>query len=140
MSKIEWEYDLVERPFCEQLKAISWQWIEGDTDVPDFTERANFRELMLKGRLGAALKKLNLRDGQPWLAVEQNCNRVMANEEILQATFVELMQRGEVDVCGQKGGTKRADGIHRRDILRPSASRYLINVPKQAKKKVTVIV
>ncbi len=140
MSKIEWEYDLVERPFCEQLKAIGWQWIEGDTDVPDFTQRANFRELMLKGCLGAALKKLNLRDGQPWLTVEQNCNRVMANEGIIQATFVELMQRGEVDVCGQKGGMKRADGIDRRDILRPSASRYLINVPKQAKKKVTVIV
>ena len=22
MSKIQWEYDLVERPFCEQLKAM----------------------------------------------------------------------------------------------------------------------
>ena len=39
MSKVQWEYDLVERPFCEQLKAMGWQWIEGDKDVPDFTER-----------------------------------------------------------------------------------------------------
>ena len=31
------------------------------------TERANFREVMLKGRLRAALRKLNLRDGKPWL-------------------------------------------------------------------------
>jgi hypothetical protein len=30
MSKVQWEYDLVERPFCEQLKAMGWQWIEGD--------------------------------------------------------------------------------------------------------------
>ena len=30
--KTQWEYDLVERPFCEQLKAMGWQWIEGDTD------------------------------------------------------------------------------------------------------------
>jgi hypothetical protein len=30
MSKIQWEYDLVERPFCEQLKAMGWQWINGD--------------------------------------------------------------------------------------------------------------
>jgi type I restriction enzyme R subunit len=67
MSKIQWEYDLVERPFCEQLKAMGWQWIEGDTDVPEFTERQNFREVLLKGRLAAALRKLNLRDGQPWL-------------------------------------------------------------------------
>ena len=64
---IQWEYDLVERPFCAQIKAMGWQWIEGDKDVPDFTERANFREVWLKGRLAAALRKLNLRDGQPWL-------------------------------------------------------------------------
>ncbi len=40
---------------------------EGDTDVPELTERENFREVLLKGRLAAALRKLNLRDGQPWL-------------------------------------------------------------------------
>ena len=45
MSKIQWEYDLVEKPFCEQLKAMGWEWIEGDKDVPDFTERQNFRGL-----------------------------------------------------------------------------------------------
>jgi type I restriction enzyme R subunit len=67
MSKIQWEYDLAERPFCEQLEAMGWQWIEGDTDVPDFTERQNFREVLLKGRLTTALRKLNLRNGQPWL-------------------------------------------------------------------------
>jgi type I restriction enzyme R subunit len=65
--KILWEYDLVEKPFCEQLKAIGWQWLEGDTDVPELTERGSFREVLLKERLAAALRKLNLRDGQPWL-------------------------------------------------------------------------
>ena len=30
MSKVQWEYDLVERPFCEQLQAMGWQWQEGD--------------------------------------------------------------------------------------------------------------
>lgn len=35
MSKVQWENDLVERPFCEQLKAMGWQWIEGDKDVAD---------------------------------------------------------------------------------------------------------
>ncbi|HRZ55225.1 MAG TPA: hypothetical protein P5525_07190 [Candidatus Paceibacterota bacterium] len=29
MSSIQWEYDLVERPFCEQLQAMGWQWITG---------------------------------------------------------------------------------------------------------------
>jgi hypothetical protein len=64
---IQWEYDLVEKPFCQQLKAMGWQWLEGDTDVSDFTERNSFREVLLKERLAAGLRKLNLRDGQPWL-------------------------------------------------------------------------
>jgi type I restriction enzyme R subunit len=38
MSKIQWEYDLVEKPFCEQLKAVGWQWLEGDTNVPELTK------------------------------------------------------------------------------------------------------
>lgn len=31
MSKIRWEYELVERPFCGPLKAMGWRWIGGDT-------------------------------------------------------------------------------------------------------------
>lgn len=45
MSAIQWEYDLVERPFCEQLVGMGWQWIKGDTQVPEFTERGSFREV-----------------------------------------------------------------------------------------------
>src|SRR5947208_7080179 len=65
--KIQWEYGLVEKPFCAQLKVMGWQWLEGDTDVPYLTERENFREVLLRGRLAAALRKLNLRGGQLWL-------------------------------------------------------------------------
>jgi len=65
--KVEWEYDLCEKPFCEQLKLMGWQWLEGDTDVAYLTERENFSEVLLKGRLVAALRKLNLRGGKPWL-------------------------------------------------------------------------
>jgi len=67
MSKIQWEYDLVERPFCEQLQTLGWTWLEGDTDVPELTERERFRDVLLKDRLAAALRKLNLRGGRPWL-------------------------------------------------------------------------
>lgn len=49
---------LVERPICEHLTAMGWQWIENDTDEPKFTERANFREELLTGRFTAALRKL----------------------------------------------------------------------------------
>lgn len=54
---IQWEYNLVERPFCEQLKAMGWQWLVGDVDVPELTERAGSREVLLKCRLAAAQKK-----------------------------------------------------------------------------------
>lgn len=67
MSKVQWERDLVERPFCQQLQTMGWQWLEGDTDIPEFTERDSFRAVLLKGRLTAALRTLNRRDGQPWL-------------------------------------------------------------------------
>jgi hypothetical protein len=32
MSKIQWEYDLVECPFCEQLRGMSWQGVAGMSD------------------------------------------------------------------------------------------------------------
>lgn len=67
MSKIEWERDLVERPFCRQLQAMGWEWIEGDPDLPESTERTSSQEVLLRGRLAAAIRRINLRDGQPWL-------------------------------------------------------------------------
>jgi len=68
-NKIEWEGLLVEQPFCQQLEKMGWQWLTGDTDVPDLTERTNFREVLLKDRLAKSLHKINLGpDGQPWLS------------------------------------------------------------------------
>jgi len=42
--KIEWKYDLCEKPFCEQLKLMGWQWLEGHTDVPYLTGRNNIQQ------------------------------------------------------------------------------------------------
>lgn len=67
MSKIEWERDLVELPFCRQLEAMGWEWIQGDPDLPESTERTSSADVLLRGRLAAALRRINLRDGQPWL-------------------------------------------------------------------------
>jgi hypothetical protein len=38
MSKLQWAYDLVERPFGGHLKAMGWQWLEGDADVPELAD------------------------------------------------------------------------------------------------------
>jgi hypothetical protein len=26
--KTQWEYDLVENPFCEQIKGMGWEWLD----------------------------------------------------------------------------------------------------------------
>jgi hypothetical protein len=49
--KTLWEYDLVERPFCEHLMAMGWRWSVGNKDVPDFTARATFLEVSLTVRV-----------------------------------------------------------------------------------------
>ena len=68
------EYTQVERPFIEQLQgmrfipSLSWDYLPGDTAVPYLTERENFCQVLLTGRLRAALRRINLgEDGQPWL-------------------------------------------------------------------------
>jgi hypothetical protein len=52
---IQWEYDLVEKPFCAQLQTMGWQWLEGDTDVPDFTERGELPRGTAEGAVGSGL-------------------------------------------------------------------------------------
>ncbi|QEP41814.1 type I restriction endonuclease subunit R [Ectothiorhodospiraceae bacterium BW-2] len=121
MSKIQWEYNLVERPFCEQLQTMGWSWIEGDVDVAELTERENFREVLLKGRLAEALRRINLRDGQPWLDEARitksirdlsppTVHRVM---EVNQAA-TELLLKGTV-----------VDGLPDWDNCRPQPIRYI---------------
>ncbi len=119
--KIQWEYDLVEKPFCEQLKVMGWQWLEGDTDVPKFTERENFREVLLKGRLTAALRKLNLRDGQPWLD-ENRLARTIRNLE--QAAGHRLMEVNQSATELLLKGTV-ADGLPDWDHGRPQPVRFI---------------
>jgi type I restriction enzyme, R subunit len=68
MTSAVGEIERVERPFVEQLVGLGWEHIEGDVDVPAFTERADFRQVLLEGRLRAAIKRINLDDaGAEWL-------------------------------------------------------------------------
>ena len=111
MSKIEWEYNLVEKPFCQQLNSMGWQWIEGDKDVPEFTERQSFREVLLKERLASTLKKLNLRDGKPWLDDERQRRIVEKLEkaeghrlmEVNESTTQMLLKGTEIENLDDEG-------------------------------------
>lgn len=62
------EYIEVEKPLLDQLSNLGWSVIEGDKWDASITERANFRGVVLEGRLRKALLGLNVHpDGHPWL-------------------------------------------------------------------------
>jgi type I restriction enzyme R subunit len=121
MSKIQWEYDLVERPFCEQLKKMGWSWLEGDVDVPELTERSSFREVLLKGRLAAALNRINLRDGQPWL---DEARIAKAIRDLEQAGGHRLMEINQSATEFLLKGTV-VDGLPDWDHGRPQPVRFI---------------
>jgi type I restriction enzyme R subunit len=54
------EYTEVEYPMLAQLAGMGWKYLHGDLDYPEKTERGHFRETLLKPRLRAAIRKLNL--------------------------------------------------------------------------------
>ena len=121
MSKIQWEYDLVEKPFCEQLRTMGWSWIEGDVDVPELTERESFREVFLVNRLAEAITKINLRDGKPWLDETRIAKAIrdltrVAGHRLMEANqaATELLLKGTV-----------ADGLPDWDNGRPQPISYI---------------
>ena len=54
------EYTEVEYPMLVQLAGMGWKYLHGDLDYPEKTEREHFRETLLRPRLRAAIRKLNL--------------------------------------------------------------------------------
>lgn len=94
MADLPNEYTQVERPLIEQLRLMGWQHITGDTEVPDFTERSSFREVLLAGRLREKLRALNLDEhGQPWLDDARLRQAVSALERIGAPKLMEANQR-----------------------------------------------
>ena len=133
MSKIQWEYNLVERPFCEQLQKMGWSWISGDVDVAELTERKNFREVLLQGRLADALRRINLRDGLPWLddtRVEKSIRDLVQTEghrlmEINQAA-TELLLKGTVAEGLPDWNNGRPQPIRYIDFKHPENNDFLV--------------
>ncbi|HCU53322.1 MAG TPA: restriction endonuclease subunit R [Gammaproteobacteria bacterium] len=121
MSKIQWEYNLVERPFCEQLQTMGWSWIEGDVDVAELTERESFREVLLKGRLVEALRRINLRDGQPWLDEARITKSI---RDLSPATVHRVMEVNQAATELLLKGTV-VDGLPDWDNCRPQPIRYI---------------
>jgi type I restriction enzyme R subunit len=87
------EYIRVEKPFIEQLQALGWGFMEGDTQVPYLTERESFRQVLLTGRLREALRRINL-DGEdnPWLDDARVTQAVSRLERLGQPKLMEANQ------------------------------------------------
>ena len=45
------------------------------------------------------------------------------------------LQAGDIDVCGEKGGSKRVDSINTDDIIKPGGAPFLIPLPRERKKR-----
>jgi type I restriction enzyme R subunit len=121
MAKINWENDLVEKPFCKQLQGMGWEWLPGDTDVPELTERESFQEVLLKGRLAAALRRINLRDGQPWLDDDRIARAI---RDLQQAAGHRLMEINQSATELLLKGTV-TDGQPDYDYGRPQPLRFI---------------
>jgi type I restriction enzyme R subunit len=119
--KIQWESDLVEKPFCEQLKLMDWEWLEGDIDVPELTERQNFREVILRDRLVDALRRLNLRDGEQWL---DEARIAKAIQDLERAAGHRLMEINQSSTQLLLKGTV-VDGLPDWDGGRPQPVKYI---------------
>lgn len=82
------EYDKVELPALEQLKALGWDYLYGSFVAPDSSkERKYYREVVLEQRLTQAVKKIN-----PWIN-DENLRKVI--REITHpkvATLIEANQ------------------------------------------------
>ncbi len=59
MSAVPTEDSHVEKPLIAQLRGMGWQHVEGDIDVAELTERETFRDVLLRGRLREAVKRIN---------------------------------------------------------------------------------
>ena len=121
MSVIQWEYEVVERPFCQQLALMGWEWIEGDPDLPESTERTSSREVLLRTRLAKKLREINLRGGEPWL---DDARIEKAIRDLERASGHRLMEVNEAATRLLLKGTV-VDGLPDWDSGRPQPVRYV---------------
>src|SRR5689334_16222545 len=86
------EYTKAEKPLLDQLAKMGWKTITGSLDYPSATGREGFREVILAGDLRQALRRINLRDGKPWLDDGRISQAVSAIERIGSKRLMEANQ------------------------------------------------
>ena len=61
------EYTDVEKPFIDQLVWQGWEYLAGSVDDPAVTHRESFAQVIMEPLLRERLRRLSLRDGEPWV-------------------------------------------------------------------------
>ena len=131
MPKDTPEYTFSEKPTIDQLVMMGWQHITGDREVPQFTERETFKQVLLVDRLKSAIERINVDDsGNPWLDEERvntaiaNLERVAQIPKLIEANqaATELLLQGAM-VEGQNG---RNTPINYIDFDRPDHNDFLV--------------
>lgn len=128
------EYNLVERPFIEQLTAMGWEYTPGDRKDPGATQRRSFRDVFLYDDLRAALRRINVDpQGKPWLdegRIVQAINALdrLHSEKLLEANeqATELLLKGTV-VDGVSGWDQgRGRTLHYIDWDNPANNTFRV--------------
>lgn len=96
------EYTEVERPLLEQLGRMGWGFHQGDLDYPQHTFRQHFREVLLRGKLKDAIRRVNLDEqGRPFL---DDVTIERAIDELRRTTRHNLLEQNqeltEKLICG----------------------------------------
>jgi type I restriction enzyme, R subunit len=89
---MSWELETVEKPFVEQLQGLGRGHIQGCIDDPAKTGRKSFAEVLQEDVLREQLRKLNLREGKPWLDEARIAEAVAALTRIGAARLMEANQ------------------------------------------------
>src|SRR5437899_2643606 len=72
----------VEDRFLDQLALMGWKIVTGNLDYPSVTGRESFREVLVKIDIRTSIRRINLRDGQPWLDDARISQAVSALERV----------------------------------------------------------
>lgn len=86
------EYNQVELPFIDQLISLGWQYVSGSVDHPTVTGRPSFRDVLLEHDLRQALRRINLRNNEPWLDDGRIAQAIGALTRIAAPRLIEANQ------------------------------------------------
>lgn len=145
------EFLKVEAPFIAQLVASGWKHNTGNLDHPSASGRESFRDVLLRKELRESLRRINLRNGKPWLDDGRISQAVSALERISKPRLMEanqeatqlLLKGHDVEgLPGWDGG--RSQTIHYIDWEHPennvfrAINQFRVDTPGRAKEFISL--